>query len=141
MTTPEGECPCHQVNVHLYFQKMPFHFQNCPFIFQKCPIIFSNCPFVFQRCHFVFQKFPLVCQKILVILITSKPLYGVIFYVLYSNSSLHDSLENAASEHLEWLKFKNFSGGSSPKHPLDGERLLQLPDPQLYRTLPTATRK
>ena len=27
-------------------------------------------------------------------------------YVMYSNFSLHDSLENAVSEHLEWLKLK-----------------------------------
>ena len=33
------------------------------------------------------------------------------FYVYYSNFNLHDSLENAVSEHLEWLKFQKFSKG------------------------------
>ena len=28
------------------------------------------------------------------------------FYVFYSNFSLHGNLENAVSEHLEWLKFQ-----------------------------------
>ena len=140
MTTPEGECPCHQVNVHLYFQKMPFHFQSCPFIFQKCPLIFWNCPF-FSRDAILFFRSSLQFAQSYSNFDNFKTSIWSDFYVLYSNSSLHDSLENAASEHLEWLKFKNFSGGSSPKPPLDGERLLQPPDPQLYRTLPTATRK
>ena len=39
----------------------------------------------------------------------------MIFYVFYSNSSLLDSLENAVSEHLEWLKFQKFSRSSTPK--------------------------
>ena len=30
------------------------------------------------------------------------------FYEFYSNFSLHDSLENSVSEHLEWLKFQKF---------------------------------
>ena len=34
----------------------------------------------------------------------------VIFCVFYSNFNLHDSLENAVSEHLQWLKFQNFPG-------------------------------
>ena len=33
----------------------------------------------------------------------------MIFYVFYHNFSLHDSLEKAVSEHLEWLKFQKIS--------------------------------
>ena len=41
----------------------------------------------------------------------------MIFYVFYSNFSLHDSFENAVFEHLEWLKFQKFSEDSTPKPP------------------------
>ena len=41
----------------------------------------------------------------------------MIFYVFHSNFSLHDSLENAVFEHLEWLKFQKFSEDSTPKPP------------------------
>ena len=39
----------------------------------------------------------------------------MIFYVFYSNFSLHDSLENVFSEHSEWLKFQKFSKGSASR--------------------------
>ena len=42
-------------------------------------------------------------------------------YVMYSNFSLHDSLENAVSEHLEWLKLKKkpIGGGAYSAPPPD----------------------
>ena len=45
----------------------------------------------------------------------------MIFYVFYSNFRIHGRLENAVSEHTEWLK--SFPGA-----------LPQIP--QLYHTLP-----
>ena len=57
--------------------------------------------------------------------------WSMIFYIFYSNFSLNDSLENAVSEDLKWLKFQKFSEGSAPK-PLQG-RLLH--HQQLYHTL------
>ena len=44
----------------------------------------------------------------------------MMFYVFCSNFSLHDSLENAVSEHLEWLKFQTIFGGSASKTPAGG---------------------
>ena len=44
----------------------------------------------------------------------------MIFYVFYSKFCLHDSLKNAFSEHLEWLKFKNIFGGFHSTNPLTG---------------------
>ena len=41
----------------------------------------------------------------------------MIFYVFYTNFSFPDSLENAVSEHLEWLEFQSFSGDFPPKNP------------------------
>ena len=41
----------------------------------------------------------------------------MIFYVSYTNFSFPDSLENAVSEHLEWLEFQHFSGDFAPKNP------------------------
>ena len=35
----------------------------------------------------------------------------MIFYLFYSNFSLHDSLENGFSEHSEWLKLQRFLAG------------------------------
>ena len=40
--------------------------------------------------------------------------WSMIFYVFSSKFRLHESLENAVSEHLKWLKFQIFSGGSAP---------------------------
>ena len=37
----------------------------------------------------------------------------MIFYVFYSNLSIHDGLENAASTHSKWLKFQKFTGESA----------------------------
>ena len=39
----------------------------------------------------------------------------MIFCAFYANFGLHDSLENAVSEHLEWLKFQKFSEDSTPE--------------------------
>ena len=39
----------------------------------------------------------------------------MIFYVFHSNSGLLDSLKNAVSEHLEWLKFQKFSRSFTSK--------------------------
>ena len=44
----------------------------------------------------------------------------MIFYVFYSKFCLHDSLKNAFSEHLEWLKFKKILGGFHSTNPLTG---------------------
>ena len=44
----------------------------------------------------------------------------MIFYVFHSNSGLLDSLKNAVSEHLEWLKFQKFSRSSTSKPTLGG---------------------
>ena len=49
--------------------------------------------------------------------------WSIIFYVFYSNFSLHDSREKAVSEYLEWL---SFCMGFTPK-PL--RRGLQHPPP------------
>ena len=52
----------------------------------------------------------------------------MIFYVFYSNISLHDSFESAISENLEWLKFRKSSVGFTPKpsiqQPLDTPAVL-----------------
>ena len=54
------------------------------------------------------------------------------FYVFYSHFSLHDSLENAISEHLEWLKLQTPTGELTmpPRPPsymlCTGERALRL---------------
>lgn len=54
-------------------------------------------------------------SKLLVFLLTLKPLHGsMIFYVFHLNFTLHDSLENVVSEHTEWMKSQNLSGGSAP---------------------------
>ena len=39
----------------------------------------------------------------------------MIFYILYKFQFPWNSLENAVSEHLEWLEFQNFSGDFAPK--------------------------
>ena len=66
------KCPCLQVNVPIYFPKMPFYSLNCPFyfpelscIFQKCPFVSWNCPFVLQKHLFISQKCPIVFQNYL----------------------------------------------------------------------------
>ena len=41
--------------------------------------------------------------------------WSATLYVFYSNFTLQDSLHNAVSEHLEWLKFQKFSMDSAPK--------------------------
>ena len=51
----------------------------------------------------------------------------MIFHVFYLNFSLHDSLENAFSDHLKWLKTE-FSGGFAPVL-------------QLYSGMPAAVQK
>ena len=51
----------------------------------------------------------------------------MIFYVFYSNFRIHGRLENAVSEHTEWLK--SFPG-ALPQNPA----LPQIP--QLYHALP-----
>ena len=53
----------------------------------------------------------------------------MIFSVFLLNFSLHDSLENAVFEHLEWLKFPNFFWGSAHK---------PLQEREAYNPLPTA---
>ena len=37
-------------------------------------------------------------------------IWSMIFHVFCSNFSLYDSLKNAVSEHLEWLKFQKYRG-------------------------------
>ena len=46
---------------------------------------------------------PEILLKFLVFLITLKSLHSMHFNAFYSKFSFLDSLENAVSEHLEWL--------------------------------------
>ena len=61
----------------------------------------------------------------------------MIFYVFHSNSGLLDSLKNAVSEHLEWLKFQKFSRSSTSKPTLGGGAYSIPHTPQLYLAKPT----
>ena len=61
----------------------------------------------------------------------------MIFYVFYSNFSLHGSLENAVFEHLEWLKFQKNFPGALPQNPCKGT-YSNPQTPKLYCALPMA---
>ena len=62
----------------------------------------------------------------------------MIFYVFHSNSGILDSLKNAVSEHLEWLKFQKFSRSFTSKPTLGegGGAYSILHTPQLYLAQP-----
>ena len=109
-----------------YFSKMSYCFPELPFSFHKC-LLFIYCALVFPGILFspadgtfslsssellrdislAFVLFPLGALYwqtcLLDNLKTSS--WSMIFYTFYSNFSLHVSLENAVSKHLEWLKF------------------------------------
>ena len=89
---------------------MPFYSQNCHFL--ELPFYFPEVPFCFQKC--LFLKNALLFSRIV---------------LLFSRSaSLHDSLENAVFEHLEWLKHQKFARGSTLKLLQGGlQRLSDLP--------------
>ena len=73
------KCPCLQVNVPIYFPKMPFYFLNCPFYFQELssyfpkvpfclmelPFCSPEAPFYFSKMSYCFPELPLVFQKCL----------------------------------------------------------------------------
>ena len=82
----------------------------CPSTSQRCSFIprsafFSpKIPYCFPELFFRLPKVTSILDNLKI----SK--WSMIFYLFYSNFSPHDSLEDAVSEHLEWLKFP------SPKH-------------------------
>ena len=130
----------------------------CPFTSQKCSFIpritlsFSRIALLFYfyfsfYCAFLFPRMLFSCQlNLLLVLLRAAQrctldilTWSMIFDVFYSNFSLHDSLENAVSEHLGWLKPQKIYGGSTPKpysgrgahstppqHPLDPSGVLSI---------------
>ena len=116
------------------FPEVSFFPQNCFFNSQKHPLVFEKClllihcasllPVMLFSSWFTFSSCSELLREIIFALlllfpfgtlywptndaslITLKTLHGVwFFYVFYSNFSLHNCLENALSEHLEWVKF------------------------------------
>ena len=113
------KCPCPQFNVPFSQKsKMPFFSQNCHFsrvalLFSRSALLSPRSAFLFNMClsNGFFQgdcTFYLSCSELLretIIALLLKPLHGVwFFYAFYSSFILHDSLKNAISEDLEWLK-------------------------------------
>ena len=95
----------------LLFPKLPF-FQNCCFIFQNCPFVSQKC--LFNECVSFKWFFPRWLYFLLVLLRAAQrddnclalktSTWSMISYAFYSCFILQDSLENAISEDLEWLK-------------------------------------
>ena len=65
-------------------QNYPFIFQKCPFLSWNNPLAFQKCLFISQKCPIVSQYCPLICPKLLVFLMTLKPLNGVLFFMIFT---------------------------------------------------------
>ena len=138
--------------VPFYFSKIPsfpgfpFSFPEVP-LFMYCACLFPRMPFFPADCTFSLSCSELLREIIFALLLfffSWKSLWtnfwclldnfgtsswNVICYAFYSNFSFHDSLENAVSEQLEWLKCQKFSGSSAPKFPRRGVGLTANPKP------------
>ena len=88
-----------------YFPELPLCSPELPFHFWEVSLCFSELPFCLQKSLFVFKKW--ISQKCPI----------VFHYILYSNFGLHDSLENAISQHLKWLIIQRFSKVSASEPP------------------------
>ena len=69
----------------LSFPELPFYFPEVPFSFLKFTFCFPEVAFYFSKMPYCFQNFPLVSLKLLVFLITLKPLHGVRFLCILFN--------------------------------------------------------
>ena len=113
------KCPCSQFYVPFSQKsKMPFYSQNCHF--SRIALLFSRSALLFPRSVFLFNVclsngfFPRWLYFLLVLLRAAQrddnclalktSTWSMISYAFYSSFILHDSLENAISEDLEWLK-------------------------------------
>ena len=89
----------HEDEVPLCFLELPFYFPEVPFCFLEVPFYFSKMAYCFRELRFSIPKVTSLLNN------PKTSTWSITLYAFYLHQSLHDSLENAVFEHLEWLKF------------------------------------